>query len=361
MRRVSGYAFLSIPHSGQIQSVCYHSHCEHSGGSVQLRDEFVAVKVPATAANLGPGFDAFGLALDLWDEISVHATTGATTVVVEGENAETIDDAEKNPIVRSLRLALDYVGAPQVGLRVHCTQRIPRDRGLGASAAEVVAGLTLARALVGVTEVLPADDILQIATDLEGHPDNVAAALLGGATVAWMDDGTAGAVRISPATGIAPVVFIPSFEVSTARARALLPDAVSHSAATFNAGRAALLGALLSGAEYRAIGGTVGDEETERENGAPSLHDLLLNATGDRLHQDYRRSLMESSYALVEWLREAGFPAVISGVGPTVLSMENVPADIREQARGAGWKVLPLSVAQGGTQITRGRLSAEDL
>ena len=318
---------------------------------MRLRDDFVAVKVPATSANLGPGFDSLGLALSLYDDIAVHAVTGATSVVIEGEGAGSVDTGENNLVVRALRIGLDHVGAPQVGIRMHCTNRIPHGRGLGSSAAAIVAGLTLARALVGDPEVLTAGDLLQLSTDMEGHPDNVAPAILGGATVAWMDDGVAGALSLTPPTNIAPVAFIPAFELSTSKARAALPSQVPHGDASTNAGRAAILAAVLADGQSRYVRG-----EAVMGGGA---HELLMAGTEDRLHQEYRRGVMEPSLALVDWLREAGFAAVISGAGPTVLSLETVPADVREQARAAGWTVMPLPVAPSGVAITRGRLSKE--
>ena len=216
---------------------------------MRLRDVFVAVKVPATSANLGPGFDSMGLALDMWDEVSVHATTGATSVVVEGEGAGNVEQGEDNLVVRALRLALDRVGAPQVGVRMHCTNRIPHSRGLGSSASAIVAGVTLARALIGDADVLGRAEILEIGSQMEGHPDNVAPAVFGGVTVSWMNEDTSevGSVRLTPPDGIHPVAFIPDFELRTAAARAALPATVPHGDASFNVARGALLAAVLSG------------------------------------------------------------------------------------------------------------------
>ena len=224
---------------------------------MRLRDDFVAVKVPATSANLGPGFDCMGLALDLWDEVSVHATTGATSVVVEGEGAGNVEQGEDNLVVRALRLALDRVGAPQVGVRMHCTNRIPHSRGLGSSASAIVAGVTLARALIGDADVLGRQEILEIGSHMEGHPDNVAPAVFGGATVSWMNEETSevGSVRLTPPEGINPVAFIPDFELRTAAARAALPATVAHGDASFNVARGALLAAVLSGGA-QVSGGT---------------------------------------------------------------------------------------------------------
>ena len=314
---------------------------------MRVHEDHVAVAVPATTANLGPGFDSMGMALDLWDEVEVHATTRATSVVVEGEGADDVEKGDDNLIVRALRLALDRVGAPQVGIRMHCTNRIPHSRGLGSSASAIVAGVVAARALIGDPTVLTPDEVLDIGTEMEGHPDNVAPAVLGGATIAWMGlEGTvkrARAVRLDPPDIIRPVAFIPDFELKTSAARAALPSSVPHADACFNVSRAALLTALLSGASADA--------------GEGPLHGLLMDATEDRLHQDARRPAMEPSLALVDWLRGAGMAAVVSGAGPTVLSLEDVDPQIREDARKAGWRVLALPVAATGARITQGRLA----
>ena len=312
---------------------------------MRVHDDFVAVKVPATSANLGPGFDCMGLALDLWDEVSIHATTGSTSVVVEGEGAGNVDLGEDNLVVRALRLALDHAGAPQVGVRMRCMNRIPHSRGLGSSASAIVAGLTLARALIGDPDVLGRQEILEIGSELEGHPDNVAPAVYGGATVAWMNEDTkeVGALRLNPPACVSPVVFIPDFELRTATARAALPENVSHVDARFNVARASALAAILSG-HAQASGGA-------------DLHAVLMEATCDRLHQEQRRGAMEPSLALVDWLRGAGYAAVVSGAGPTVISLEPVGAQIRREAADSGWRVLPLTVAASGVQITRGSLA----
>lgn len=325
---------------------------------MQLRDDFVAVSVPATSANLGPGFDSMGLALDLHDEVSVHATTGATGVVVEGEGAGRVPEGEDNLVVRAVRMGLDRVGAPQVGIRMHCLNRIPHGRGLGSSASAVVAGLALARALVGDPEVLTAADMLLLGTDVEGHPDNVAPAVLGGATVAWNEGGRPGAVRLDPPRAVSPVAFIPGFELSTSAARAALPATVPHADGAYNASRAALLTAVLAGAGAAALT-TTDDEDGPRPGGAAAgtLHEVLMEATRDRLHQEYRRSSMEPSLELVDWLRRAGFAAVVSGAGPTVLSLEDVPEAVRAEATAAGWTVRRLPVAAHGVRQTRGRLA----
>ena len=334
---------------------------------MKVRDDTVAVTVPATSANLGPGFDSMGLALSLHDSVAVRATAGTTSVVVEGEGAGQVPDGEDNLVVRAVREALDRVGAPQVGIRMHCTNRIPHGHGLGSSASALIAGYAVARGLIGDPDALTADDLLQLGTEAEGHPDNIAPALLGGATIAWVEDGQAGMIRLSPPPEIQPVAFIPSFALATSTARAVLPRDVPHADAAFNVSRAALLAALLAGAgrpvggagdgDGEGAGGGAGDEGDSRGTRTATFHELLMRATGDRLHQEYRRGAMESSLALVDWLREAGYAAVVSGAGPTVLSLESVPEAVRDQAARAGWAVRPLPVSARGVRQTRGLLT----
>ena len=307
--------------------------------------ERAAVRVPATTANMGPGFDSFGMAFRYYDEVSVRPITGTTRVIVEGVGAETVPTDDDNLVVQALRAGLDAVGAPQAGFEMRCINRIPHGGGMGSSASAAVAGLMLARGLISEPEALSDDRIFSLATDFEGHPDNVAPAVFGGATVSWMNEENSevGTLRLSPPAGIEPVVFIPDFELSTATARAALPETIAHVDARFNVARAAALAALLSG-QAQASGGA-------------DLHALLMEATRDRLHQEQRRGAMEPSLALVDWLRGAGYAAVVSGAGPTVMSLEPVGADIRRDAARSGWRVLPLGVAASGVQITRGSLA----
>lgn len=314
---------------------------------MQLRDDFVAVRVPATSANLGPGFDCLGLALKLYDTVTVRATTGGTRVEVEGEGAGDVGGGEDNLVVRALRYGLDRAGAPQVGIRMRCENRIPEGRGLGSSASAIVAGLMLARALIGDEEALRPEQVLQLATDMEGHPDNAAPTVYGGATVAWMEEERAYALPLGSPAGLGAAVFVPGYEVSTAAARETLPRSVPRRDAVFNVGRAALLTALLAG---------VGRPGGSPERGG-DLHRELMAATADRLHQDYRRSHMPSALALVDWLRRADVAAVVSGAGPSVLALEPVAVRVIEDARRAGWRVLEPGVDRAGAAITRGRLA----
>lgn len=266
---------------------------------MRLGADRARVRVPATSANLGPGFDALGLALALYDDVEVRALGSAEVVVdVVGEGAQDVPSGDDHLVVRALRHALDHVGAPQTGLHLTCRNRIPHGRGLGSSAGAVVAGILAARALVAEPESIDDDVALRLATELEGHPDNAAPALLGGATVAWSDEpsGRVHAARLAVHGSVAPVVVVPGTRLATSHARGVLPVTVPHGDAAFQAGRAALL--------VEALG---------------RRPDLLLPATEDRLHQGYRRPVMAESMALVDALRARGVPAVVSGAGPTVL------------------------------------------
>ena len=299
----------------------------------------VRVRVPATSANLGPGFDALGLALGLYDEVMVRIADEGLRVDVAGEGADTVARDESHLVVRALRRAFDELGAQPPGLEVVCANRIPHARGLGSSAAAICAGIVAARALtVGAT--LSDDDVLRLATDMEGHPDNVAACLRGGFTIAWLDqpgeiaDAAATVprvLRVDPAQTVGAVAFVPDGSLSTEVARGLLPKLVPHADAARTAGRAALLAAAL----------------------VQGRGDLLLAATEDRLHQDYRAPAMPASAELIAALRAAGHAAVVSGAGPTVLVLttkDQVQAVVEAGTgfAGAGWTAFDLAVDVAG-------------
>ncbi|RKS71373.1 homoserine kinase [Motilibacter peucedani] len=258
------------------------------------------LRVPATSANLGPGFDSLGLALSLEDtvEAEVLPAGSALEVTAEGEGAADVPLDAGHLVVRAMARGFDALGVPvPPPVRLHCTNRIPHGRGLGSSSAAIVAGLRLVEALCP-GRAYAEGEALELASELEGHPDNVAPCLLGGFTVAWTDAGRARAVRLEPSSAVAAVVFVPTVPVSTHFARTLLPERVPHADAARNAGRAALLVEAL----------------TRRP-------ELLLPATEDRLHQDYREPAMPASAALVRLLRADGVAAVVSGAGPTVLAL----------------------------------------
>ncbi|WP_328461888.1 homoserine kinase [Actinoplanes sp. NBC_00393] len=289
----------------------------------------VSVSTPATSANLGPGFDSLGLALTLYDDLSARVTGDTYTVAVSGEGAGELPTDETHLVVRAMLATFDELGERPPGVAVECVNRIPQARGMGSSSAAIVGGVQLARGLVrdGLRLI---DDAaaLRIAARLEGHPDNVAPCLLGGFTVAWTEASGGRAVRLSPAEGVRPTVFVPVERGYTATARAALPLEVPHADAAFNAGRAALL--------------------THALTRDPAL---LFPATEDRLHQDYRSAGMPGTASLVAALRSAGVAAVVSGAGPTVLALTEVPGDF---APGAHWHSEVLGVDDAGARVKGG-------
>jgi homoserine kinase len=290
----------------------------------------VTVSAPATSANLGPGFDAFGLALGvLTDEVTVAVTDGGLTVEVVGEGAAEVPRDERHLVVRAVRAGLAAVGLRPPGLWVRSVNRIPHARGLGSSASAVVAGLSAAFALAGrdLAETATAQVLLELATGFEGHPDNVAACLLGGLTVAWTGPDGSRAVRVPLGPGVHPIALVPAETSLTQHARTLLPATVPHSDAAANAGRAALL--------VLALGGRP---------------ELLMPATEDWLHQHYRAAEMPASAALIAALRAAGIPAVVSGAGPTVLAFPPAGVDLASVVA-AGFTVVDTGIAQVGVHV----------
>ena len=290
----------------------------------------VHVRVPATSANLGPGFDALGLALSLHDDVVGRVGEDGLVIDIAGEGADLPRD-ETHLVVRAMRTVFDRLGGQPRGIELSCANRIPHSRGLGSSGAAIVAGAVLARALVlGAERELPDDELLAIASEMEGHPDNVAACLLGGLTIAWTDGAAARAVGLKCDPAISPVALVPPFTASTAQARGLLPATVPHRDAAFVAGRAALLVAALTG--------------------SPAA---LMAATEDRLHQQYRQPAMPQSAELLAALRTAGLAAVISGAGPTVLVLARTDDEVARVASlgPSDWACLPLAVDIPGAHV----------
>jgi len=288
--------------------------------------EPVSVSTPATSANLGPGFDALGLALTLYDDLTATVTGDSFRVTVHGEGAGELPENEEHLVVRAMLAAFDALGGRPAGVAVECHNRIPQARGLGSSSAAIVGGIQLARGLVvDGRRLLDDDDALRLAGRIEGHPDNVAPCLLGGFTIAWTEGAGARAVRLATADGVRPTVFVPTERGYTASARAALPPNVPHADAAFNAGRSALL--------------------THALTNDPAL---LLAATEDRLHQGYRAEAMPGTASLVAGLRSVGVAAVVSGAGPSVLALSEVPADFRP---GTEWHAKTLGVDATGALV----------
>jgi homoserine kinase len=295
----------------------------------------VLVKVPATTANLGPGFDTLGLALSLYDEltVTVRAAPGATVRVLGvGEGDVPLD--ESNLVVRSILHTFAAYGQPAPGLDLVAHNAIPHGRGLGSSGAAIVSGIMAARGLLdGIVEI-DSTALLALATELEGHPDNVAPALFGGLTIAWMTAAGPQYKKLMVHRGVSPLVVVPETTMSTALARSLHPSSVPHEDAIFNVSRSALLiAALIQSPE------------------------LLLVATEDKLHQAYRASAMPETDALIRVLRENGLPAVVSGAGPSILVLCSDPAqrlvavDLITAATTTPWQSLMLAVDFKGATV----------
>ena len=337
----------------------------------------VAVRVPATSANLGPGFDALGLALGLHDVVEARIIARGLSIEVSGAGQDAAAAGEAHLVIRAMRTAFAELGCQPPGIGLRCVNAIPQGYGLGSSAAAIVAGLLAARALAadsgetGVQPVSPAwarpgaapgpagspsaghacadpgagrgpgvptaagRALLRLATRLEGHPDNAAACLAGGLTIAWMSASGAESASLVPVAGLAPVLCVPENPLPTAQARQVLPAVVPHADAAANSARAALLIAALTG--------------------DPGL---LLAGTEDFLHQPYRAAAMPATTDLIRRLRAAGIAAVVSGAGPAVLALTMAGNDPGPQtvqpiadAAGAAWQVLALDVDRQGAAV----------
>lgn len=293
-----------------------------SGDGERWHRDPVTVRPPASTANLGPGFDCLALALELRDEITASVVPSGITVAVDGE-AEVPRD-ETNLVVRAMLAGFTAMGRQPAGVAVRCRNRIPHGRGLGSSAAAIVGGLVVARELtVGGKSLLSDEDLLHLAAGIEGHADNVAAALLGGLTAAWRE--TAGQLRYRAVRLARPsmpiTLYLPAQTMATTTARAVLPSTVSHADAVTNLAAATLLTHALTSADS----------------------ELLLAATTDTLHQPYRFAAMPASGTLVAQLRAAGWPAALSGAGPSVMVFGEVP-----MAAPSGFQRLVVAVADTG-------------
>ena len=295
------------------------------------------VHVPATSANLGPGFDCLGLALTMFDRyIAQVQDEPGVDVDVTGEGADDVARNDKNLVIKAMYKGFEFLGGKPRGIALRQLNVIPHGRGLGSSASAIVGGLSLARALVlGGNERMSLEDMLVLANEMEGHPDNVATAIFGGANIAWQDSHrghmVAQSVHIEVDTRIGALAFIPATSVATSKARKMLPESLLHADAVRNTSNAAL---LVHALEHRP--------------------DLLHTATADFLHQSYRQEAMPQSFALLTKLRNAGVAAFISGAGPTVLVLHTGgPSEAEELRRAAGDKFIAteLGVARQGANV----------
>ncbi|WP_165164335.1 homoserine kinase [Corynebacterium qintianiae] len=287
------------------------------------------VTVPGSSANLGPGFDTLGLALGIYDTVEVETVSSGLEVEIFGEGAGDLPRDSSHLVVKAIRSGLKAAGVEAPGLRVVCTNAIPQSRGLGSSASAAVAGVVAANTLAG--QPLDTDAVVQLSSAFEGHPDNAAASVLGGAVVSWTDipvdgvtDPSYRAVGIDVHPSIRATALVPDFHASTNAVRQVLPSHVTHTDARFNVSRTAVM--------------TVAIQHHP---------ELLWEGTRDRLHQPYRADVLPVTAEWVNHLRNRGFAAYLSGAGPTamVLSTEPVPDKILDSAREAGLRVLDLEIA----------------
>ena len=300
----------------------------------------VTVRVPATSANLGPGYDSLGLALALHDTLTVESLdTDELVFDLRGEGADTLPRDASHLVIRAMDAAFERLGFRHGGLKVTAENVNPHGRGLGSSASAVVAAVSAANAMVPAGSQRGQDWILQLTSELEGHPDNVAPAIFGGLALSWQDSDQYSSTNATVAGSVIPIVAVPDFELSTEAARALLPASVGHHAAAMNSGRAALLIHALT-----------------------QKPEFLLAGTEDYLHQSYRAEAMRPSAALIAALRAAGHAAVVSGAGPTVLVLANGESEAAQalafietftaaNTPDVGWRVLKLAVDVEGAKV----------
>jgi homoserine kinase len=313
---------------------------KRNASGLTFKATMAQVSVPASSANIGPGFDSFAIALEMRDRYAAQILDDESfDVDVTGEGADQVKKDAKNLIIKSMMRGFEHMGGKPRGIALRALNVIPHGRGLGSSASAIVGGLALARSLVLTGEQYMSDeDLITLATELEGHPDNVAAAFYGGATIAWLEskinsEGKSSnigrAVSLKVDDRIKALLLVPENQLSTAKARKLLPESISHQDAVLNSSRTALLVHALA----------------ERP-------DLLFTATEDLLHQKYREEAMPKSIALVEKLRGAGLAAVVSGAGPSVMVLYSGAEDEIDQIQSVspGFTAMKLAIAKTGVQ-----------
>ena len=313
---------------------------KRSNSGLTFKATLAQISVPASSANIGPGFDCFGIALELRDRYAAQVLDDETfDVDVTGEGADEVKKDAKNLVIKSMLRGFEHMGAKPRGIALRALNVIPHGRGLGSSASAIVGGLALARSLVLTGEQYMSDeDLITLATELEGHPDNVAAAFYGGATLAWSESKTSSvgetknigrAVSLRVDDRIKALLLVPNNQLATAKARKLLPEIIPHQDAVLNSSRTALLVHALA----------------ERP-------DLLFIATEDLLHQKYRAQAMPKTIALVEKLRGAGLAAVVSGAGPSLMVLYSGAEDEIDQLESVapGFTAMKLAIAKIGAQ-----------
>ncbi|HEV8025062.1 MAG TPA: homoserine kinase [Candidatus Nanopelagicales bacterium] len=296
----------------------------------RVRSGPVRVLVPASSANLGPGFDSLGLALAVYDELIAMATEDDGVLVeVAGEGAEQLPRDQRHLVAQSMDRAFEFMGVRPAGFILRCRNAIPQGRGLGSSAAAIIGGMVLARAMIDEPQFSD-QELLHLATAMESHPDNLAAALYGGFTVAWLDeDLSPGAVRLVPHPQVHAVLALPEEVLATTEAREALPETVAYGDASHNLARSALLVHALT-----------------------QQPELLWEATSDRLHQQVRAKVYPHAVELLDSLRSARIPAAISGAGPAVLVLSSDIGDVAKVEAIASdvgsWTVRAIPISSDG-------------
>jgi homoserine kinase len=301
----------------------------------------IKVKVPATTANLGPGFDALGLALDLWNEAEFTTTNdGQTSVNVRGEGRDSLPNDGTNSVAEAALSIFQLVGKPCTGMKIKCNNRIPLGSGLGSSSAAMLSGMLGANALLG--NPFSREEILKLAIEAEGHPDNVAPAMLGGLVASIIHENHVVSSRLTLTSRHSPIhitVVVPDFDFPTKQARAILPKQIERKDAIHNISRSVIVTEALRTGDLNMLG----------------------EAMEDKLHQPYRLPLIPGAQVAMDAMKQAGAPAVaLSGAGPSLIafSSKQNPA-VGESAKrafaacGLSSRVYPLKISRKGAQVQK--------
>ncbi|MDP9806742.1 homoserine kinase [Trueperella bonasi] len=295
---------------------------------MRIAKDTAKVKVPASSGNLGPGFDSMGMAHDVWDEVSATLITGPSRVVILGEGNSTLPKDDSHLIVKTMSETFERLGAPTPGIDLVCRNNIPHGKGMGSSAAALTAAVMLVRELLGTPDEFTREEVLNIVAGYEGHPDNAAPAIYGGATLSWREGEGFKTAQLPVSDRVKTTLLIPDEVLLTTTARAALPDMVPLVDGAFNAGRSALMVHALS-------------QEPE----------LLFAATEDRLHQRYRADSMRHTTDVLRALREAGWPAVVSGAGPSILVFAEIDPAMANVLAQQGFRTVDSKQVRGAHAV----------
>lgn len=338
----------------------------------------VSVCVPATSANLGSGFDVAGIALDYADSLvftldDTLDDSQDVRVIIHGEGEDTLPKDETHLVVRAFRKACEAFGLPRLRFTLEAHNRIPQARGMGSSASAIVSGVAAAWAFAHNGD-LNKQAIFELASSIEGHPDNVAPAVFGGLTTSWKNGDEFHTVRYGVSKQIRATIFVPNFTLSTQMARQALPEKVPYADAVFNVSRACLLPIAFGDFGYACDSADSADSADACDSCVKSTlsrNDLLFTATQDAIHQQYRASLMQPTWDLVKALRDKGFAAAISGAGSCAAVFYEEKSEASEEGNNAtninekiekiakplldgfDWKILHAHVDSTGVAITR--------